>query len=259
MPDDLDLPESIQRTSDGSLILKDGNTTDDDRLDRVRQFDPRSRNFPLEAVFEAKQYKPRSYSWDIPKVLDQGAEGACVGFAWAHELLARPRKIEAIDNAFARWIYKVAQKYDAWPGETYSGTSVIAGAKVVSKRPPAMPEGRGLMKEYRWIFGDMDEVIKTLGYFGPVIFGLDWYEGMFDPDEKGFLHVNGALAGGHAILGKGVSIAKRAVVFHNSWGPEWGGRGGLKPGEAYISVDDLQRLLNQQGECCVPVGRLSWG
>jgi hypothetical protein len=63
--------------------------------------------------------------------LDQGKEGACVGFAWSHELAAYPVRVE-VDDEFARSkIYAEAQKIDEWPGEAYHGTSVLAGAKVV--------------------------------------------------------------------------------------------------------------------------------
>jgi hypothetical protein len=70
----------------------------DRTLDRLVEFDERSRNFSAAVGLET--YPFRSYTWACDPVLDQGREGACVGFAWAHELSARPKVIER-DNAFA--------------------------------------------------------------------------------------------------------------------------------------------------------------
>lgn len=250
-------PDSGQPAGSGLIILRAGTVTADQRLDRIPQFDQKSRGFAMAPMLAelapAKAYKPRSYTWKTDKHFDQGPDGACVGYAWAHELVARPVVID-IDQSMAAWIYKTAQKYDAWAGEAYDGTSVLAGAKVITKRPPAMPEGRGLLGEYRWIFGDMNELIKTLSYFGPVVLGTNWYTGMFDPDGDGFIHRTGDLAGGHAILIKGVSLAQKAVRLHNSWGTSWG-----QDGDAWLSWADLEQLLGEQGELCVPVHRKEWG
>lgn len=251
-------PQEEEQVRGGEEIqLRGGQTALDRRLDRLPEFDERSRNFPMAEILAevpAKAYKPRSYTWKCDYHWDQGPEGACVGFAWAHELIARPVVIEGIDYGMSRWIYKTAQKYDYWAGEAYQGTSVIAGAKVLQKRPPAMPEGRGLMEEYRWIFGDLDELIKTVGYFGPVVLGANWYAGMMKTDGEGFIRRSGSLLGGHAILIKGQSLQKKAFRLHNSWGTDWG-----EGGDCWLSFSDLERLLGERGELCVPVHRLEWG
>lgn len=236
---------------DNPVEIVPGVEITDPRLGRLPDLDPRNRQFPMAAVLQqaAKQYRPRSYTWSVEAHLDQGNEPSCVGFAWAHELLARPAVIPK-DAKFASWLYRTAQRYDQWAGESYAGTSVLAGARVVQKQPPAMSEGRGLIGEYRWIFGDLNEVIRTVGYFGPVIFGTWWYEGMFDPGSDGFVRPTGYRAGGHAYLIKGVNLSKKALRIHNSWGAGWG-----EDGDAWLSFDDTVRLLNETGECCVPVRR----
>jgi len=219
------------------MKLRGGFRTTDKRLDRIPQFDERSRNFPIRALVPKKQ---RSYTWSCKAWLDQGREGACVGFAWAHDLNARP-KIIAVDNSYARGIYTSAQKIDEWAGEAYEGTSVLAGAKVVSNI--------GYMTEYRWAFG-LDDLILAVGYAGPAVLGLNWYEGMFQPDTKGFLKPTGRLAGGHAILCHSVNVKEKYFKLHNSWGQDWGVNG-----ECFISFEDMDRLLHEQGEACVPVVR----
>lgn len=247
-----DIPDLSSASLENPVLLVGGYQTTDPRLDRVPQFDDRSRSFPMRTVLaEArKAYRPRSYTWSVPVHLDQGNEGSCVGFAWAHELVARPAVVGGIDIAYARWLYKTAQRYDAWSGEAYEGTSVLAGAKVVQQAPPKMNEGRGLIDEYRWIFGDLNDLIKTLGYFGPVIFGTWWYEGMFTVDSDGFIHPTGYRAGGHAYLVNAVDMSRRAFRIHNSWSDGWG-----QDGDAWLSFDDAVRLLHEEGECCVPVKR----
>lgn len=220
-------------------ILKGRHVTADRRLDRVPQFDPRSRLF---GISEALPDKPaRSYSWRSPKVLDQGTEGACVGFGWSHELLARPIAELAITDDDARSIYREAQELDEWPGHDYSGTSVLAGAKAVV--------ARGHITGYRWGF-NIDDLTQALGYAGPVVLGLNWYTGMMTPDADGYLHPTGHVEGGHCICAFGVSIPKRRIALVNSWGEDWG-----RHGVCYITFDDMERLLGEQGEQCIPTGR----
>lgn len=210
----------------------------DPRLGRLPDFDERSRAFPIMATIDATT--PRSYTWTCPIVLDQGAEGSCVGHAWAHEIAARPGTWNA-SSYLARLIYKEAQKIDPWPGESYEGTSVLAGAKISTSL--------GHYREYRWAFG-LQDLILALGYKGPAVLGINWYESMFNPSATGVLSVSGAVAGGHAILANGVSVTKQLVRLHNSWGPNWGING-----EAFISFANLARLLNEGGEACIPVTR----
>ncbi len=220
------------------IKLRGGNETQDIRLDRLPEFDERSRQFPIRTLVEAK--KPRSYTWRCKDWLDQGREGACVGFAFGHELISRPREFPAT-NAFARGIYLAAQKEDEWAGEAYEGTSVLAGAKVVVTL--------GHFTEYRWAFG-IDDLKIALGYAGPAVLGLNWYRGMFQPDAKGFIHPTGGVMGGHAILARGINLKEGYVLLRNSWGQDWGLNGDCK-----ISIDDLSRLLKEDGEACIPIAR----
>lgn len=208
-------------------------------FDRLQQFDERSRRYPIIALIEERQ--PRARGWSLRTQLDQGAEGACVGFAWAHELAAVPRKV-TVSNEYARNIYRRAQQLDIWPGEGYEGTSVLAGAKTVMEQQH--------MKEYRWAFG-INEALLAISYAGPVVFGLDWYRGMMDTNPEGYIHLTGEVMGGHAIVGIAVHTKTRRVVLQNSWGGNWG-----NAGRCYLAWEDLAKLLADGGECCVPVGRI---
>jgi len=229
------------------MKLRNGSKVKDSRLARIVHFDERSRKFSVRKLLGPKPL--RSYTWSCPRWLDQGQEGACVGFSWAHELVARPVVVPNITAKFAReQVYWEAQKIDEWAGGSYpgarpvcEGTSVLAGVKVLQKA--------GYFDAYHWAFS-IKELALAIGYCGPAVLGIPWYEGMFDTDEKGVLHIGGQVSGGHAILCNGVSVKNKTFRLHNSWGQSWGVNG-----EATISWDDLDRLLHEDGEACVPTGR----
>lgn len=214
-------------------------------LGRLVHFDERSRGYPVRGLVEAK--KPRTISWRCTTYLDQGNEGACVGFACAHELAAKPIEV-SVDFNMARGLYHDAQRVDQWEGGAYpgakpfyEGTSVLAGLKVIQQR--------GYVPEYRWAFG-LDDLILSVSNLGPAIIGVNWYTGMFDTDQRHFINISGRVEGGHAIMVRGVSIRKEAFVLHNSWGTKWG-----RYGQAYISFDDMARLLREDGEAAIPLRR----
>lgn len=208
-------------------------------FDRIPSADERNANYPMRALVAAKPL--RSYTWRCDTWLDQGREGACVGFAWAHDLAARPRP-RMTDHQHARSIYRWAQQLDEWPGENYEGTSVLAGAKVC--------HAQGHFTEYRWATS-LEDLLLGIGYWGPAVLGVNWYSGMFDTDHDGYIHPTGSVMGGHAILAHRVNVPGRFVQLHNSWGSGWGVQG-----RARISFDDLERLLADDGEACIPVRRL---
>lgn len=206
-------------------------------FNRLEEFDERSRNFKLTTMYRA----PRSYTWSCGKVLDQGSEGSCVGHGWAHDLIARPVVVPNIDHFSAVEIYKRARNLDQWPGDNYDGTSVIAGAKAVLEL--------GLIERYEWTFS-LNEALVGISYRGPAVIGIPWYESMNSPDADGKIRVRGRLQGGHCILANGYNVKTQLVRLHNSWGPGWG-----KNGECFIHADDFWRLLDEGGECCLPIGR----
>ena len=90
------------------LTLRDGSKVTDARLARLVQFDERSRNFPVRALRTTEQ-APRSRMWRCRRALDQGPNGACVGFSMAHELIANPVPVR-VRAKFAKQLYREAQK-----------------------------------------------------------------------------------------------------------------------------------------------------
>ncbi|HEU4542995.1 MAG TPA: C1 family peptidase [Jiangellaceae bacterium] len=206
-------------------------------LGRLPQPDARNLNYPIRTLLPTRQ--PRSYTWRVGVNLDQGSEGACVGFGWAHELAARPVVVAEVSNQLGFDLYREARRLDQWSGEDYEGTSVIAGAKTCLRR--------GHMSEYRWAFTEPDLAL-AVGYKGPVVLGLNWYSGMFWPDYDGFLQPTGRLEGGHCILAYSINVKRGFYRLWNSWGHGWGDLGTAK-----ITRDDMAGLLAEEGDACIPI------
>lgn len=235
------------------IRLRGGAWTSDPRLDRVKRFDPRSGDYAAVDV-EIKRKKPRSYTWNFSRAegnpgINQGLEGGCVGGSAANELALRPVPVAGLNYDWAReHIYYPAQRSDPWAGGAYpgasphyEGTAIIDGAKAV--------RALGFIGGFEWAFG-IDDAIMTLGHKGPIVFGLPWFDGMFEPDEKGFIKSTGKHRGDHAITGYRVNLKEEYVGLVNTWGVGWGDNGTCK-----ISFADLDWLLRQDGEACVYVKR----
>lgn len=232
------------------------------------RFDDESKNYAIRTVVRSTWHlRRRNKLWTIADSLDQWREGTCVGHAWVHEALSTPVRVNLArvkadaprdPSAFARFIYKEAQKIDEWAGEAYEGTSVLAGAKVMKRI--------GLLREYRWSFS-VDDLTDAVLAKGTNVLGTYWYTGMANTNPAGFLSPTGRIAGGHAYLDVGYAVKPAGLIFNedkkkyeilpggtedahiiqNSWGLDWGVRG-----LALITVSDLAKLLDQDGEACVP-------
>jgi hypothetical protein len=181
----------------------------------------------------------RSYTWACGQFLDQRAEGACVGFAFTHELIAKPKVYQGIDENFARTYYREFQKHDEWPGEAYEGTSVLAGAKVLTRDE--------FYLSYAWA-QTVDDLAMAVAYKGPAVLGINWHDGMWDTGPGGYIEPTGAVMGGHAILCNGFNVNRDAFRLHNSWGQHWGENGG-----AWLKREHLRQLFVDGGEACIPL------
>ncbi|HLE03495.1 MAG TPA: C1 family peptidase, partial [Anaerolineales bacterium] len=175
---------------------------------------------------------------------DQNGFQSCVGFAWTAwvedgPITHKPKGAKTPPLYDPAFLYAEAQKVDEWEGAepAYFGTSVRAGAKVLKTL--------GLISEYRWTW-DVNDVIDALLYIGPVVVGTNFYESMLTPDENGLWGIAGPVIGGHAYVLNGISQPKNLIRIKNSWSRGWG-----KNGFAYIMPHDLQRLLNEDGECAL--------
>lgn len=228
-------------------------TTYNDRtFDWHPRFDEASRGFAVPRT-AGTLLPPQKRLWTPGPLLDQGPDGACVGFCWAAELAASPVRVQGITNTFAHAYYRKCQTLDEWPGESYEGTSVLAGAKLAKQI--------GFIGEYRWSFSP-EEVINSVVNFGPVCEGTTWKSGMFSTHPSGLMDVSGDDIGGHSWLIRGyhpkARLAgegwfKRYEVFicRMSWGPF----GLRQSGDFYLKVEDWANKLFPGGEHCVPQER----
>lgn len=209
----------------------------DPRLDRIREVDLRSLNFLVELPADTSDVEG-TFEWACDFYLDQGQEGACVGFGITHEMAASPVQINYVSEASAFELYRTAQLLDEWPGEDYEGTSVLAGLKVAT-------DWR-YYTGYKWAL-TIEEFVLAVATQGPGVIGVDWYPGMYDVDADGFLKPTGRIVGGHCILARGVHIERNPdgtidflrswVLLHNSWGRSWGVNG-----TARMSLIDFMKL-----------------
>lgn len=191
-------------------------------------------------------------------VLNQGNQGACVGFGLAtvaHFLLRRRRVVPDPTPVSARMLYEIARRYDEWPGENYQGSSARGAMKGWHKH--------GVCSEALWPFaGEDSEQILTyerasdamrrpLGAYLRVnhrdlvamhsalaevgiLFATAWiHPGWLRADKKGVIPYDRSLGvlGGHAFAL--VAYDENGFWVQNSWGAGWG-----RQGLAQVSYDD---------------------
>jgi hypothetical protein len=213
------------------------------KLGRIIRIDERDNRFLISSLLPKEApsitYK---YWWPSGWWGDQGFNPYCVAFSWVHWLAEGPitqkrKRYGDIPPFDTTYLYNEAQKIDEWPGEDYEGTSVRAGAKVLQKA--------GFINIYNWAW-DLNTTINSILTLGPVVAGTWWTRDMFYPDINGYIKATGDKLGGHAYLLDGVNTEKKFFRIKNSWGRNWG-----KKGFAYISFEDMEKLILDSGEVCL--------
>jgi hypothetical protein len=225
------------------------------RLTWASRHDPRSLDYGVrERLLGSAPLTDRQ--WSVGPVLDQGAEGACVGCGVvdATNVLRLLDPLVPVTPATAMLtlpdaleLYRRAQQLDDVPGESYTGTSVLAGMQAGVER--------GLFDHYLWAFGTKD-IAQAVLQVGPVIIGIPWLSGMYTTGPGGLVQVTGDNpdGAGHCLAVVGIRMRGPQgqpgpfFVWQNSWGTGYGD-GGL----GYIHHRDLAQLLHGTGEAAVPV------
>jgi hypothetical protein len=184
-------------------------------------------------------------AWVDTIVLDQGNYGTCVGNGWAGWGNSTP-VVDNFDETVARAIYYEStiiggspDNPDA-PGGGQQGSTVRDGAKAMQKR--------ALLINYAFA-ATLTDVDEWLNNHGPVVFGTDWTNDMFEPDAAGYVKPTGGVAGGHCFLCLDKIDAEDAYLFRNSWGKSWGQSGNFKMKRADVAL--LLKGLESPGEACL--------
>lgn len=211
-------------------------------LNRIPHFDEASRQYPIRRLLGEPIQKTKRVWTPRMLPLDQGREGRCVIFGWGAELACTPHRY-VVTNDWCNQKWPLVQAEDRKMGNNWSdGASVLAGAKTM--------RNLGTVRYYGWGFGIQD-VLQTLMRKGPVILGINWYESMYRTNRQGLVSVHGDLVGGHCIMANGYipqhPTFGEVVVWTNSWGSDYGVNG-----RGFIRVEDLTRLLREDGEACIP-------
>lgn len=188
-------------------------------------------------MVEPKTYGARWY-WNGMR-LDQGEEGACVGFGHTQGYNSSP-KTHKLGNDYAQQVYREATLIDEWPNEDWtnsSGTSVRAGAKII--------KARGLIEGYAFTYS-VHEIAMWLLNKGPVVIGVDWWTGMDNPNEANNYYITptGYQRGGHCTLLDGIRWWGQSDDYIrglNSWGPEYGYNGRFR-----IRIPEFTELMSAQ-------------
>jgi len=201
-------------------------------LDWTRREDPRSLSYRVPVL----DGEPERHLWKRRAWFDQGAEGACVGFGSIHAMSMAPFRQSDVTQQLAFETYREAQRLDQWAGEAYDGSSVLGGMQAL--------KAMGRIKSYLWAH-TAREVAIAVGHYGPVVLGVDWYEGMIDSDETGYLRAQGSVQGGHCVAVGGYDPVK-GFRIDNSWGKEWSVNG-----SAWLTFSDMELLL-ANGEAALP-------
>lgn len=216
-------------------------------MGRLYSPDIRDKEYPISPLLtQRRTAQVRRFWYSNGWWGNQGVSPHCVAYSWAHFLHDGPllgsiySETELIDTDT---LYCEAQKLDPWPGDCdtplYDGTSVRAGAKVL--------QDWGFIEEYRWA-EDADQLAQAILVQGPAVLGTLWKTDMYNPDREGFIYATGRNSGGHAYIINGVDVEKGFFRLKNSWGKSWG-----RGGHALIPMEDVDALIKDFGEACIPL------
>jgi hypothetical protein len=204
--------------------------------------DERDRDYSVRDLFARKRAAITVRMWpDTMWAGDQGTTPRCLAFALAHWIEDGPispkysgtKKPPFLSPAT---IYREAQALDGIP-LPHDGTTLRAGAKVLQKRK--------IISSYHWAY-TLAETTRTILEVGPMVFGLNWYEGMLTPDSNGVIQDTGEIVGSHGIECNGVDLPAKRFRLKNSWGTDWG-----FGGHCWLPFAVFTRLLKANGEAMV--------
>jgi hypothetical protein len=220
----------------------------DARLKRVIRRDPRNLRYlhKAKAAGAGATIVSVRHARSI-SVLDQGQLGSCTGNAAIGALATAP--LVAAYNAVVAATPTTYTLNEPGAVRVYSAAEVLDGG---AGYPPEDEGSSGqsvaeVLRRARLISGythclTLQDTLSAL-QAGPLLFGTNWYDGMFTPATDGRVRPTGSVAGGHEVELFGVDVAQQQLWFYNSWGASWGLNGTF-----YLTYADFSRLLAEQGD-----------
>jgi hypothetical protein len=187
---------------------------------------------------------------------DQGQEGACTGYSasWMVTMLNKRRYAP-------HWLYEQAQAIDEWtdtpPEEGSSVRATFDVLRTIGHRriwhgiplPAMLNDG---IAANRWAT-TVDELRTSIAMKAPGVLGINWYANFETPVKRGsdwWVGVNqttgtpltelGRIRGGHAIVFRGASDHRQAILLTNTWGASYP--------DVYVPYPVIQRLIDENGE-----------
>lgn len=218
------------------------------RLGRHIEHDPRSRGHAFGAVVTSMVDLSNVRHVRRGGPLDQGELGSCTGNATAGAINTLPLHVvgrHLLKEQQAVEIYERATVLDEFDGSyppDDTGSSGLAAAQAAREM--------GYIDSYKHAFS-VEEALAAL-MIGPVITGVNWYEGFDQPDSHGVVKIAGEVRGGHEFEVVGfephAKLDESRVVCINSWGTGWGWTGRFA-----FTVATWRRLLDEQGDVTILV------
>jgi pimeloyl-ACP methyl ester carboxylesterase len=179
------------------------------------------------------------------RVLDQGIEGACTGFALTGVINLLNMKRGQSFEASPRMLYEMAQKHDEWPGEDYEGSScrgAIRGWsnmgvcsdddwKFIVNKPGELTIERAMAARenplgvYYRLRPNIIDYHAALNEVDAIYASARVHSGWFNPKSDdghslAIIQPNPKPAGGHAFAIVGYNAI--GFIIQNSWGEGWG-------------------------------------
>lgn len=218
-------------------------------LGRLKEHDPKSKDYPMPRLRTAVKRAERDYSsWNMGTLeIDQGNTPRCVGYSGKRLLVAGPitNRDPSIDPDDC---YFGAQTWDEWPGAEYDGSSVNGFMKYARNT-------LGVIKEWRWAFSE-EILFNNVLLISPAQVGTVWDAELSNPDGDGYIAPGKNIEKsdeGHAwVLGNAYRNRHNpdgtvgAYRMWQNWGFGWGERG-----KAWITRKSVAILLAIEGEAAM--------
>lgn len=157
----------------------------------------------------------------------------CVGFSWYYWLKDFSQITTELPTAVD--IYHQVGNYEA-------------GALSMQLTADYMVS-REFISMYAWAVS-IPELAFAVANITPVVAGISWYSGMMSLDTGSIIRPSGRYLGEHSVLIIGVDVNDendKVFMVKNCMGTQWG-----EEGYAWITFDDMETLLKNKGEFCIP-------